>query len=107
MSDAPAPELPVRQISPGTRKFFLVGLTIDLILAVGMFFMGLLSQATSPVGRGAWLETFIALAILVGAPGIGWSLYNTSRVDIRWIMLLVWSPLILLVGVIFYAINFG
>jgi hypothetical protein len=96
MSDASAPELPSRQVSAGTRKMFVIACVIDLILAGGVFVLGGLAQATSPTGKGAWLEILVALAILAGAPAVGWSLYNGSRVDIRWIMLLVWAPIVLL-----------
>jgi hypothetical protein len=96
MSDASVPELPERQVLPGTRKLFVIACVIDLIVAGGVFVLGGLAQATSPTGKGAWLEILIALAIFAGAPAVGWSLYNSSRVDIRWIMLLVWAPIGLL-----------
>jgi hypothetical protein len=104
MSETPAPELPPRQVSPGTRKMFVTACVIDLTLAGLVFVLGGLAEATSPTGKGAWLEIGIALAIFGGAPAIGWSLYNGSRVDIRLIMLLVWAPIVLLVLFIPWAV---
>ncbi len=98
MNDAPTPaaELPARQVAPGTRKMFVTACVIDLILAFCTLLVGVLAQANSPTGKGAGLEMLVALLIFTIPPVVAWGLYNNSRVGIRWLMLLVWAPIVLL-----------
>jgi hypothetical protein len=98
MSDtsAPAPRAPARDDPLHRRRFFFAGIVIDFVLAFPEIWMPLLAHANSPTGQGAGLKMLIALIVLCGVPSLAWSLYNTTRVDIRWLTLLAWSPVILL-----------
>lgn len=98
MSDAPAPapQSPAREDAPERRRFLFAGIVIDFVLAGLALLMGALVQANSPTGSGPGLEMFVVLVILGGAPALAWGLYNTSRIDIRLLILLAWAPIVLL-----------
>ena len=86
--------------SPGAYRWLVTGIVIDLILSVLALLMGVMVQATSPTGKGEWFEMIVVLAILIGCPAVGWGLFNNSRIHVRWPLILVWAPiLLLLIGI--------
>jgi uncharacterized membrane protein YqjE len=93
---APAPKPAARQDEPARHRLLFIGIVIDFVLCGLALLMGALVQANSPTGQGAGIATLVAVVVLGGAPALAWSLYNTSRVDIRWLILLAWIPIVLL-----------
>src|SRR5262245_60637331 len=97
MSDAPAPapEPTIRSDPPEARKRLFAGIIVDFVFGGLALLMAALAQANSPTGKSPGLELLVVLVVFGGVPALAWSLYNTTRVDIRWLTWLAWAPIIL------------
>src|SRR5262245_3138127 len=104
MADSAATQSSGQREARQARRSAILGVTVDLVLATLMFFMGLLVQANSPIGKGPWLEMSIALAVLLAAAALGWWLFKRGS---RWGEPIIWSPIPLCILAILISMAMG